>query len=460
MPGYDDPGYGCDNDLNNYSHDGSSVLNDSGSDDSGSSGFSWGDLVSSGSNGNSGNSYARSGNPYQPYMPQTNYTNAFTPQGNNTDYSSYGNNANFQKPAKPTPPKQAHNPYNPGTPVLNTHVTNNNNTTDRDVLDTGNLLGKNPLKKNVLFQDVLDAKSKGFLERTERDNLLLVLPIIFFSSIWDFNYRYRATIFNPDRSPKINPNNIVRNSSAYKEFATLFSENGIYGKQHIELFGASADLSGLASSSGYSSTIYRVSVKGATSVLVHIAGTASAKYSDLASVDELDGNSIDSVRIGITMDNNIKDYEFFTFFAEELVHAQENANMALKFMQTRDFATFKANYMRLVNEESNPATEAHQSIGKNQGIFKQMVTSFLNTIYNLPLGFRTESYGGPLLITHPVEAFNVTHEVIGSFYNRVVMDINNHMMQIMRAVGLDIVDAYRVYIKNFPFPLDITNETH
>ncbi|MBS1585657.1 MAG: hypothetical protein JSS82_08925 [Bacteroidetes bacterium] len=38
MPGYDDPGYGCDNDLNNYSHDGSSVLNDSGSNDSGSRG--------------------------------------------------------------------------------------------------------------------------------------------------------------------------------------------------------------------------------------------------------------------------------------------------------------------------------------------------------------------------------------------------------------------------------------
>lgn len=165
MPGYDDLGFGCDNDLNNYNHNGSSVLNDGG-DSGSSSGFSWADLLSSGNNGNnSGDSYTRSGNPYQPYMPQTNYTNTFTPQGNTADYSSYGNNANFQQPAKPTVPKQTQNSYNPGKPVLNNQVTNNRNTTELDVLDTGNLLGKNPLKKNVTTTDVLDAKSKTFFER-------------------------------------------------------------------------------------------------------------------------------------------------------------------------------------------------------------------------------------------------------------------------------------------------------
>ncbi|MBS1585653.1 MAG: hypothetical protein JSS82_08905 [Bacteroidetes bacterium] len=209
----DDPGYGCDNDLNNYSHDGSSVLNDSGSDDSGSSGFSWGDLLSSGSNGNSGNSYARSGNPYQPYMHQTNYTNAFTPQGNDTNYSSYGNNANFQKPTKPTPPTQAQNPNNPGTPVLNNQVTNNNNTTDRDVLDTGNLLGKNPLKKNVVSSDVLDARSKTFFERLQNE------PLSYF--------------------PQYNPDDNLSGNSIYPDIrpqtGTFYNKSGefLYGDGNI-----------------------------------------------------------------------------------------------------------------------------------------------------------------------------------------------------------------------------------
>ncbi|MBS1585650.1 MAG: hypothetical protein JSS82_08890 [Bacteroidetes bacterium] len=444
MPGYDDPGYGCDNDLNNYNHDGSSVLNDSGSDDSGSSGFSWGDLLSSGSNSNSGNSYARSGNPYQPYMPQTNYTNAFTPQGNNTGYSSYGNNANFQKPTKPTPPKQAQNPNNPGKPVLNNHVTNNNNTTDRDVLDTGNLLGKNPLKKNVVSSDVLDARTKTFFERLQNEPLSYFPQYHPDDDIFTYDYvpdpdpqrvdddlpieemklRYRVSV------PIFDMNKFLARPNTINELKDKFSPTGEYGRLKCNLYIGNEVLYNEVDGSRVPVNVRDPAVTLAyTTIFVKLNNSDS--YVDIMNLTPDQARNVQEYRITVKFDPKNKDYELVALFSHEMVHVIKLAELLKTFKGGgMTLSQLKETISKLAREQLDlrQNTNIHHDIGENSGFYNRLLIEHVNYLrQNLQAlesyPSRFVSSRGARTQVNPITGaiyYSDPYTVVPNFYNSAV----------------------------------------